>query len=115
MSKAQHTPGPWTATKVQDRSEYLIRGWESAALPLAVVPSDTGSIRGPRGSATTHANAQLIASAPLLLEALIAAEAFMSGFEDDEAQDPPISATLKDIRAAIEAAGLTANDSQVAA
>jgi hypothetical protein len=41
---------------------------------------------------------------PALLEAAKAAEAFMSGFEDDELQDPPITDRLARLRAAIAAA-----------
>lgn len=48
------------------------------------------------------ANAQLIATAPKMLRALEKAEAFIAGFEDDEAQED--MEFLKEIRAAIAAA-----------
>lgn len=68
MSSNKFTPGPWSASKIPDRSHYVVHGGNDA-LPVADVRSETGHIRGTRGSVETFANARLIAAAPDLLSA----------------------------------------------
>lgn len=53
-----------------------------------------------------EANARLIAAAPDMLAALLRAEMFLSGFEDDDMQD--VTSDLQAIRAAIAKARGTA-------
>jgi hypothetical protein len=64
----QHTPGPWTAVKLQDRETFNIfaDGFVSATCQVSRMENST---RSTSGSETT-ANARLIAAAPDLLEAL---------------------------------------------
>ena len=63
MSEAQHTPGPWRAdsTNVSERYRYVLGGRRLIC-------------RITKGDGESEANARLIAAAPELLEALIAAE-----------------------------------------
>ena len=67
MSK-QHTPGPWTAVKLQDRDTFNIfaDGFVSAMCQVSRMENSTRSTSG----SETAANARLIAAAPDLLEAL---------------------------------------------
>jgi hypothetical protein len=65
---AQHTPGPWTADKLQDRDTFNIfaDGFVSAMCQVSRMENSTRSTSG----SETAANARLIAAAPDLLEAL---------------------------------------------
>lgn len=68
MEKTQHTPGPWEVIERRDAHQwpegYVIKGWGANVLACVY---DTGN---DYVSATGQANAQLIAAAPDLLEAL---------------------------------------------
>jgi hypothetical protein len=63
---AQHTPGPWTADKLQDRDTFNIfaNGFVSAMCQVSRMENSTRSTSGNE----TAANARLIAAAPELLE-----------------------------------------------
>jgi hypothetical protein len=65
---AAHTPGPWHASKLEDRSEFNIfmPGYCSAGASV----HHCGNATGCMGSLVVEANARLIAAAPTLLEAL---------------------------------------------
>jgi hypothetical protein len=65
---AQHTPGPWTADKLQDRDTFNIfaDGFVSAMCQVSRMENSTRSTSG----SETAANARLIAAAPDRLEAL---------------------------------------------
>ena len=67
MSKS-HTPGPWFADKIEDRSAFNIfmPGYCSAGASVHHLSNATGCM----GSREVEANARLIASAPELLDAL---------------------------------------------
>lgn len=54
---------------------------------------------------TSFEFATLMAAAPRMRRLLVRAEAFMSGFEDDDLQDEPIDELLADIRRVIAATG----------
>ena len=64
----KHTPGPWTADKLQDRDTFNIfaNGFVSAMCQVSRMENSTRSTSGNE----TAANARLIAAAPDLLEAL---------------------------------------------
>ena len=64
---SQHTPGPWVAEKIKERQ---IRQWSIRAPGVApVISYELASLSG-RDPVRDRANAQLIAAAPALLEAL---------------------------------------------
>jgi hypothetical protein len=64
----KHTPGPWTADKLQDRDTFNIfaNGFVSAMCQVSRMENSTRSTSGNE----VAANARLIAAAPDLLEAL---------------------------------------------
>lgn len=68
MSAAQHTPGPWSASKIEDRAAFNIftPGRCSALLTLEPGKYDGADPR----TSNVEADARLIAAAPELLEAL---------------------------------------------
>lgn len=63
-----HTPGPWTADKLQDQSAFNIfmQGYGSAGASVHHCSNATNCM----GSLEVEANARLIAAAPELLAAL---------------------------------------------
>lgn len=65
-----HTPGPWTADKLQDQSAFNIfmQGYGSAGASVHHCSNATNCM----GSLEVEANARLIAAAPDLLAALLA-------------------------------------------
>lgn len=110
MSK--HTPGPW---------RFGIYNWEKNAFeekPFEYVAPgyyDNPEIVGPNGESVvgcdeycvfgSEANARLIASAPDLLDALLAALPFVEDAADDETYKAHrVHKVLKEIRKAIEKA-----------
>lgn len=108
----RHTPGPW---KWADDACYSLRpahGDPNAIYRTLLEVESHGMVRRDCDitamNAEGAANMTLIACAPELLDALVLAERFMAGFEDDEAQIG-IGITLAIIRAAInKASGGTA-------
>lgn len=68
MSAAQHTPGPWSVSKIDDRAAFNIFTPSQCSALLTLEP---GKYNGadPRVS-NVEADARLIAAAPELLEAL---------------------------------------------
>ena len=70
MTTAQHTPGPWHAVFVKANTVAYINGHETST--LATLKAPFGNV------ARMNADARLIAAAPDLLAACIAAEAEMS-------------------------------------
>lgn len=90
----KHTPGPWT-NHGRIPQPGLPHSCIAAKTLIARVYSETF------GDAEQEAaNARLIAAAPELLDALLIAEAFMAGFEDDDSQEG-IQDNLRQIRAAL--------------
>ena len=67
-SMSAHTPGPWTADKLQDQSAFNIfmQGYGSAGASVHHCSNATNCM----GSLEVDANARLIAAAPDLLAAL---------------------------------------------
>jgi hypothetical protein len=65
----KHTPGPWTADKLQDRDTFNIfaNGFVSAMCQVSCMENSTRFTSGNE----VAANARLIAAAPELLEALL--------------------------------------------
>ena len=87
-----HTQGPWhNVANTEIRARFANQNGDHIATVWA------------NGESESAANARLIAAAPDLLEALIMAELFILGFEDDETQKG-ISNKLLQIRAAISKA-----------
>jgi hypothetical protein len=110
--QAEPTPGPWKV--FDDRTTRTVlrvvssapdsRNSEVAVLYCARGDSEFESPVGVvRGDFHRIANANLLAAAPELLAALKAAEAFIGGFEGDEAQEGT-DALLEQIRTAISKA-----------
>ena len=64
MSKSKHTPGPWTSMEDTDGAILLKTKCRGSFRSIAVIPAE------PRISEYDWANAQLIAAAPEMLEAL---------------------------------------------
>lgn len=91
MAEASHTAGPWEVrTSVRLPSIHAADG--------RCVMS-TGSAYT-RPLAECEANARVAAAGPELLSALVDAEAFIGGFEDDDAENG-INGLLATMRAAI--------------
>ena len=90
-----HTPGPWIVGPHPGNSAG--EDWRM----ILSVTSETGPLY--IGEAI-EPDARLIAAAPDMLAALAIAEAFMSGFEDDEMQEG-MAEKMAQIRAAIAKAG----------
>lgn len=96
MSK--HTEAPW---RVADAEPIRLK---SGCYIQAVFSLSEATYRPARAHGKTaeecQANADLIAAAPEMLDALEDAESFIIGFEDDETQEPLVGILLARIRAA---------------
>lgn len=101
---SNHTPGPWKAEPPTPDPEYgespkyhwTIRAPGTSFGCISFQLAELSSMNRPED----EADARLIAAAPDLLEALVTAERFMSGFEGDSMQ-VGIEGYLRQIRAAI--------------
>jgi hypothetical protein len=89
---AMHSPGPWWSLA---GNNYIMSAVAAGGRPVCRM-DDLECSAGER-----EANRALVLAAPDLLAALRLAESFMSGFEGDEAQDPPVDERLEKMRAAI--------------
>lgn len=101
-AKPKHTPGPWTwnghglVPVNPDPDQHAVHTLlDVDTFAYGFVCSEIHDV-----IAEDKANRALIAAAPDLLAALLIAEEFISGFEDDEAQEG-MAAKLGTIRAAI--------------
>lgn len=103
---AKHAPGPWTYESDHTHRQYNIRmlghliGTRAEAKHICTVNNLPPHVLANRDQSTAEANARLIAAAPDLLAALDRAEAFISGFEDDDTQEG-VTEMLAAIRAAL--------------
>jgi len=94
VSMSAHTPGPWAADKLQDRSAFNIfmPGYCSAGASVHHCSNATGSM----SSFEVDANARLIAAAPELLAALAEASvALRTGHNAHVALDRAIATIAK--------------------
>lgn len=103
MSNAPHTPGPWHVNDTEAHGEAcsyaaVIIGAESVGSPCVASLEFGGTIE--TDSATTKANARLIATAPELLEACEQAEYWLAEELRNPGQAKP-KAILKALRAVI--------------
>ncbi|MCB1462087.1 MAG: hypothetical protein KDJ90_06605 [Nitratireductor sp.] len=87
-----HTPGPWKAGDTDEFGDVTILP-ESGGLAVAAVPNgEFMRIRGKTGE--HHANAQLIAAAPELLDALKQAKGWLENWASAEPQIAVIDAAI---------------------
>ena len=85
MSKAKHTPGPWTVDRSQSYPMIAINAVEGLLIRTAYIapqPNHNGD-----GVIIELANANLIATAPDLLEALKELEQLVTAHITDEADN----------------------------
>lgn len=102
----KHTPGPWRVGRhYTDDEGYREIAIETTVRGVECVPASV-VLQFVNCGGMQEANANLIAAAPELLDALRSAEAFIAGFEDDESQEGMRDNLLK-IRAAITKATKT--------
>lgn len=103
MTAAKHTPGPWTARKIDPQQWAIDTGpedraglsrWQEMAVVYGI--DDQPDI----GSEIAAANARLIKTAPMLLEALQEAVECFWGTEEDPAQGKAIKKAREAIAAA---------------
>ena len=94
VAMVPHPPAPMHLTV---EAEYVSRE-RKAQTGRYIIRDDAGEVAGTARSAPM---AHVFAAAPMLLAAAREAEAFMAGFEGDEAQDPPVDERLARLRAAI--------------
>ena len=99
---AGHTPGPWTYESDHTHRQFNIRmlGHLIGTRHICTVNDLPPHVLANRDQSTAEANARLIAAAPAMLAALDRAEAFISGFEDDDTQEG-VTEMLAAIRAAL--------------
>lgn len=90
-----HTPGPWFTQREGFSTIYVEARIGGGFLQEVAACGPTAE-----GSVQQEANARLIAAAPELLAAASRAEAFISGFDDDNKADD-IAGMLRDLRASI--------------
>lgn len=92
-----HTPGPWLTEREQGGG-WAVWTRQPHTGTLATIHEEDIN-----GCFPADANARIIAAAPDMLAALVAAERFMGGFEGDEMQEG-IDDRLALVRAAISLA-----------
>lgn len=102
-----YTPGPWQWDECQHVLRAVKPDPDVSDVHTIIEPDYIGWGFAFSKHEDTHAemngNLRLIQAAPELFEALEIAEAFMAGFEDDEAQEH-IEIQLAIIRSALESA-----------
>lgn len=97
----KHTPGPWNLTLNEQEYRTYNKYGDEELVKYHIVNVGIHYIAELDASEPQAVeNAKLIAAAPELLEALQKAEAFISGFEDDDTQEN-INELLAEIRNSI--------------
>lgn len=94
MTKRLHTPAPWSFGE----SNMVIFGKGTIIADFEISKLITDE--------ECKANAALAVQSPKMADLLIRAESFISGFEDDDAQDESVNELLENIRETLKLAGV---------